>query len=158
MVSITPFLWFDGQVRQAVDFYASVFPDAEIISTSVFPGDAPDRQAGDFMTATIRIAGQEVTILDGGPSFTLDPAFSFFVSCKGQDEVDYYWDKLLEGGKASQCGWLTDKFGLSWQIVPTRLGELLSAPDREAADRALQAMLTMVKLDIAGLESAFNAA
>lgn len=158
MVAITPFLWFDGQVRQAVDFYVSIFPDAEVISISEFPGDAPDRSAGDLMTATIKIAGQEVTILDGGPSFTLDPAFSFFVSCQGQEEVDYYWERLLEGGEPSRCGWLTDKFGLSWQIVPTRLGELLTSPDRDAADRALQAMLKMVKLDIAGLEEAFNAA
>lgn len=158
MVSITPFLWFDGQVRQAVEFYVSVFPDAELVSVSEFPGEAPERQAGDLMTATVRLAGQEITILDGGPAFTLDPAFSFFVSCANQEEVDYYWNALLEGGEASQCGWLTDQFGLSWQIVPTRLGELLSSSDRDAADRALQAMLKMVKLDIAGLEAAYNAA
>ncbi len=138
---ITPFLWFDGQAEAAARFYASIFPDSEI--TGVSP-----------MIVNFRLAGLEFMGLNGGPMFQFNEAVSFFVSCTTQAEVDYYWEKLSAGGSVQQCGWLKDQFGLSWQIVPTALGELMGGPDPERSQRVMQAMLKMVKLDIAGLKAA----
>lgn len=149
MQSITPFLWFDDQAEEAVDFYVSIFKNAKIMSKS--PG--PD---GNLLSATFELNGQEFMALNGGPMFSFTPAISFFVKCDTQEEVDYYWGKLLEGGSEEQCGWLKDKYGLSWQIIPNRLGELLSDPDPEKVNRVTQAMLQMQKIEIAGLEQAYN--
>jgi len=148
MPTITPFLWFDNQLEEAMSFYASVFGDSAVLGT---PGPA-----GEVMMATFRLAGQDFMGLNGGPMYAFTPAISLFVSCEGQDEVDYFWDRLCEGGSPSQCGWLVDRFGLSWQIIPTALGRLLGDPDRERAGRVMQAMLGMVKLDIAGLQAAYD--
>lgn len=138
---ITPFLWFDGQAEAAARFYASIFPDSEI--TNVSP-----------MIVNFRLAGLEFMALNGGPHFKFTEAVSFFVSCETQAEVDYFWDKLSAGGSVQQCGWLKDRFGLSWQIVPTVLGELMGDADPDQSQRVFQAMMQMVKLDIAGLKAA----
>ncbi|MEZ4732980.1 MAG: VOC family protein [Caldilineaceae bacterium] len=149
MQTITPFLWFDDKAEEAMNFYVSIFKDAKVLGVS--PG--PD---GKVMSATFELNGQEFMALNGGPMFSFTPAISFFVKCETQAEVDYYWEKLTEGGSEEPCGWLKDKYGLSWQIIPNALGELLGAPDREKAGRALQAMLQMRKLDIAALQAAFD--
>ena len=144
MQTITPFLWFDNNAEEAMNFYVSVFKDAEVLNVSP-------------MTVSFRLNGQEFIGLNGGPEFKFNEAVSFFVQCETQAEVDYYWEKLTaNGGEESQCGWLKDKFGLSWQIVPTLLGQLLGDPDRVKADRAMQAMLKMRKLDCAVLQQAFD--
>jgi predicted 3-demethylubiquinone-9 3-methyltransferase (glyoxalase superfamily) len=151
MASVTPFLWFDGNVREAVDFYLGLFEGSTLIDSS--PG--PD---GTLFMATIELSGQRYMLLDGGPHYTLNPAFSMFVSVEDQPELDHFWNTLCaDGGEPGRCGWLVDRFGLSWQIVPTRLGELLADPDRVKADRVQQAMLAMNKLDIAGLQAAYDA-
>jgi len=144
MASITPFLWFDNNVREAVAFYKSVFPDAKVETVN------------DFM-ATFELEGQRFNALNGGPTFKFNEAVSFFISVETQDEVDYFWTRLTaDGGEESQCGWLKDKFGLSWQVVPTVLGRRLSDPDRQKANRARQAMLKMRKIVIADIEKAFS--
>jgi predicted 3-demethylubiquinone-9 3-methyltransferase (glyoxalase superfamily) len=148
MPEVTPFLWFDGNAEEAMDLYTSIFKDAKVLNVS----RGPD---GKLFTGTFELAGRQYMVLNGGPHFRLNEAFSLFVSVETQEEVDYYWEKLTEGGEESQCGWLKDRFGLSWQIVPAALGELLGSPDRAAADRAMQAMLTMRKLDIQQLRDAF---
>lgn len=148
MQPITPYLWFDDKAEEAMDFYVSIFKDSKVIST--LPG--PD---GKAMNVTFELNGQRFIALNGGPMYDFTPAISFFVKCETQEEVDYYWEKLTDGGSEEQCGWLKDKYGLSWQIIPTRLGELLGDPDREAANRALQAMLQMQKIEISKLEQAF---
>ena len=150
MPSITPFLWFDGRLGEAVEFYTSLFGDSAVLE--LVPG-----AEGSVMMARFRLAGVELMALDGGPAHMLSPAFSLFVSVDGQDEVDHYWDALVEGGEPGQCGWLVDRFGLSWQVIPTALGELMGAPDRERAGRVMQAMLAMSKLDVAGLQAAYDA-
>ena len=149
MQKINPFLWFDDNAEEAMNFYVSIFADARIVST--VPG--PD---GKLMGGTFVLKGQEMMVLNGGPMYSFTPAISLFVKCETQQEVDYYWQKLTEGGCEDACGWLKDKFGLSWQIIPNALGELLGAPDREKAGRALQAMLQMKKIDIAALQEAFD--
>ncbi|MCB0125905.1 MAG: VOC family protein [Caldilineaceae bacterium] len=149
MQSITPFLWFDNQAEEAMNFYVSIFKDSQIVST--MPG--PE---GKLMGGTFVLNGQEFMVLNGGPMYSFTPAISLFVKCETQEEVDHYWTKLTEGGSEEPCGWLKDKFGLSWQIIPNALGELLGAPDREKAGRALQAMLQMKKIDIAALQEAFD--
>ena len=141
---ITPFLWFDGQAEAAARFYASIFPGSEV--TSVSP-----------MIVNFRLAGLEFMGLNGGPHFKFTEAVSFFVSCETQAEVDYFWDKLSVGGSVQQCGWLKDQFGLSWQIVPNALGELMGSDDPAQGQRVMQAMIKMVKLDIAGLKAAAEA-
>lgn len=156
MATITPFLWFDDQLEAAVDCYTGLFGDAAVVSTSRYPEGVPGREPGSLMSATFRIGGQEVMGLDGGPDYVLNPAFSFFVTCEGQDEVDRYWDALLDGGQALQCGWLTDRFGVTWQIVPDLLMRLMGDPDPAKAGRVVQAMLQMVKLDCAGLQQAYD--
>ena len=152
----TPFLWFNGRLEEAVTFYTSVFPDSKVHHMERYPDGSPDGLAGQVMMASFSLDGQEVMALNGGPAHELSPAFSFFVSCEDQDEVDHYWDALIEGGEPSQCGWLVDRFGLSWQIVPTALGRLMSDPDRVRAGRVMQAMFGMVKLDVAGLQAAYD--
>jgi predicted 3-demethylubiquinone-9 3-methyltransferase (glyoxalase superfamily) len=150
---ITPFFWFDGNAEEAANFYVSIFPDARIINVSRW-GEGGPVPAGTALGVEFELAGQKFRALNGGPQYKFSPATSMFISCEDQAEVDHYWDKLLEGGKASQCGWLDDKFGLTWQVVPTALPRLLGHPDKAVAGRVMQAMMGMVKLDVAGLEAA----
>ena len=153
MPKITTFLTFNDQAEQAAALYTSVFKNSKIVS-SMYYGDAGPGAKGSLMTATISLDGQELMLLNGGPSFTFAQGMSLFVSCETQAEVDDYWSKLTAGGKEIQCGWLVDKFGVSWQIVPTVLVKLLSDKDPKKAGRVMQAMLKMVKIDIAALEKA----
>ena len=155
MQKIVPFLWFDNQAEEAVNFYTSTFKNSKIGAMSRY-GEAGPGPAGSVMVMEFEIDGQKFTALNGGPIFKFTPAISFFVNCTSQEEVDYYWEKLSEGGEKSQCGWLVDKFGISWQIVPTILGQLMSDPDGEKASRVTQAMLKMTKLDIALLQQAYD--
>jgi len=147
MHKITPFLWYNGQVEEAMTLYTSVFRNSKVLSTLPGPG-------GSLMSATLEIEGQQLIIFNGGPAHKLSPAASLFVNCETQDEVDRLWAKLSEGGAESRCGWLEDRFGLSWQIIPSILPELLQDPDRAKAGRAMQAMLGMAKIDIAALRKA----
>ena len=156
MQKITPFLWFDGNAEEAVDFYASIFKDSKVGKVSRY-GDAGPGPKGSVMTASFRIEGQEFIALNGGPQFKFTEAVSFVVNCKTQDEVDYYWEKLLAGGgKVQACGWLKDKFGLSWQVVPTILGELLGDKNVKKANRVMEAMLQMDKMEIDKLKQAYE--
>jgi predicted 3-demethylubiquinone-9 3-methyltransferase (glyoxalase superfamily) len=157
MQAITPFLWFDSQAEEAANYYVSVFDDGEITGISRYPENTPG-QAGSVMTVSFVLKGQEFTALNGGPEFDFTPAVSLYVHCKDQDEVDRYWDALVEKGRSQSCGWVTDKFGVTWQIVPDRLEELLSDPDPDRANRAMQAMLKMDKIEIKALEDAANGA
>lgn len=154
MQTITPFLWFDSQAEEAAEFYVSVFPDSEILSVSRY-GEAGPGPAGSVMVVSFKLRGQEFSALNGGPVYQFNPAISFVVDCRSQYEVDHYWDALTtEGGQPVQCGWLTDRYGVSWQIVPRRLTELMASSDRDVAKRVAEAMLKMIKLDIAELERA----
>ena len=153
MKNIVPCLWFDTEGEAAAELYTSVFPNSKILDVARY-GEAGPRPAGTVMTVSFELNGQEFLALNGGPQFTFSEAVSFQVLCKDQDEVDHFWSKLGEGGEYGPCGWLKDRFGLSWQIVPTRLGELLGDPDPERAQRAMAAMLEMGKLEIAELERA----
>jgi predicted 3-demethylubiquinone-9 3-methyltransferase (glyoxalase superfamily) len=155
MQKIVPFLWFDTQAEEAVLFYTSIFKNSKIGSLARF-GEAGPRPAGMVMTASFELDGQEFVALNGGPEFQFTPAISFYVNCETQAEVDDLWGKLCEGGEEGQCGWLTDKFGVSWQIVPSILGRLMSDPDPEKARRVTEALLQMKKLDIAGLQRAYE--
>ena len=158
MQKITPFLWFNDNAEEAVKFYASIFKKSKIGKIARYDkaGEkVAGRPAGSVMTIEFEIEGQDFIALNGGPHFKFNEAVSFVVSCKTQTEVDYYWNKLSAGGKEVQCGWLTDKFGLSWQIVPTILGELMSDKDPVKSQRVMEAMLKMVKLDIEGLKQAY---
>jgi predicted 3-demethylubiquinone-9 3-methyltransferase (glyoxalase superfamily) len=147
---ITPFLWFDNEAEEAMNFYVSVFKNSKIVST----GPGPD---GKVMTGTFELEGQKFMALNGGPQFKFTEAISLFVDCTDQAEVDDLWNKLTaDGGKASQCGWLKDKYGLSWQIIPKALGELLGGTDPAKAQRAMQAMLKMQKIDVAALKAAYD--
>jgi predicted 3-demethylubiquinone-9 3-methyltransferase (glyoxalase superfamily) len=147
MNKITPFLWYNGQIQDAVTLYTTVFPNTKVLSTSPGPG-------GSLMSATLEIEGQPLILFNGGPAHKLSPAASLYVNCETQEEVDRLWAQLSEGGAESQCGWLQDRFGLSWQIIPSILPRLLQDPDREKAGRAVKAMLAMSKIDIATLEKA----
>ena len=153
MPKITPCLWFDTEGEQAARFYTSVFPNSRIVHVAHY-GSAGPRPEGMVMTVEFELDGQPFVALNGGPDFTFDEAVSFEVACATQDEVDTYWSTLSEGGEEGPCGWLKDRYGVSWQIVPTRLHELLADPDREVSQRVMAAMLQMRKLDIAGLEHA----
>jgi predicted 3-demethylubiquinone-9 3-methyltransferase (glyoxalase superfamily) len=142
MQKITPFLWFDNQAEEAVRFYCAIFPNAKIGSLSPF-------------VSTFELEGLQFTALNGGPRFRFSEAISLYVNCETQDEVDRYWEKLSEGGEVQQCGWLKDRFGVSWQVIPSALPRLMSDPDRDKASRVMQAMMGMQKIDIAGLERAY---
>ena len=156
MQKITPFLWFDHEAEEAMHFYASIFKNSKI-NKVVRYGDAGPGPKGTVMTADFEIEGQTFTALNGGPLFKFNESVSFVVNCETQAEVNELWEKLSAGGKTSQCGWLKDKFGLSWQIVPTVLPELLSDPDPVKSQRVMRAMLQMTKLDIAKLKEAYAA-
>jgi predicted 3-demethylubiquinone-9 3-methyltransferase (glyoxalase superfamily) len=153
MQKITPCLWFDTEGEEAARFYTSVFPNSRIIDIARY-GSAGPRPEGTVMTVSFALDGQEFVALNGGPEFAFNEAISFQVSCETQEEVDAFWSKLSEGGEEGPCGWLKDKFGLSWQIVPTVLPELLGDPDREKSQRVMQAMLSMKKIEIDALERA----
>ncbi|HEY5799282.1 MAG TPA: VOC family protein [Burkholderiaceae bacterium] len=153
---VTPFLWFDTQAGEAADFYASVFQGARALDTARWGPGSPYPE-GAVMSVTFELAGQEYIFFNGGSHFKLNEALSLFVSCEDQAEVDKYWDALTaDGGQASQCGWLKDKFGVSWQIVPKAMMRLMADSDRARSGRAMQAMMTMTKLDVAALEKAAN--
>lgn len=154
MRPIRTFLWFDHQAEEAVNFYASIFTDFRIGSAARY-GEAGPGEPDSVMTIEFEISGQSFVALNGGPVFEFTPAISFVVDCDTQEEVDYYWEKLGDGGEFNQCGWLTDKFGLSWQVVPVAMYELISGPD-EASQRAMAAMLKMTKLEIAPLRAAYE--
>ena len=156
MKKITPFLWFDNNCEEAMNHYVSIFKNSRIVSVSRY-GEGGPGPAGTVMTCTFEIEGQEFMALNGGPHFKFNEAISLFVNCATQAEVDELWEKLTADGEESRCGWLKDKFGLSWQIIPSALGEMLSDPDRQKAGRAMQAMLKMSKIDIAALQAAYNA-
>jgi predicted 3-demethylubiquinone-9 3-methyltransferase (glyoxalase superfamily) len=151
---ITPFLWFDGSAEEAMKFYASIFKNSKIGTVSRY-GDAGPGPKGSVMSGTFELEGQKFMALNGGPMFKFTPAISFFVNCETQQEVDELWEKLSAGGEKSRCGWLKDKFGVSWQIIPSVLGELLGDKDPEKSKRVMQAMLQMDKIDIAGLKQAY---
>jgi predicted 3-demethylubiquinone-9 3-methyltransferase (glyoxalase superfamily) len=152
---ITPFLWFDTQAEAAANFYISIFDNSRVVNIARY-GDAGPGPKGSVMTVVFELDGQRFTALNGGPQFKFTEAISFSVPCKTQEEVDKFWDKLSEGGEQGPCGWLKDKYGLSWQINPTVLGELLNDPDPRKSKRGMEAMLKMKKIDIAGLRKAHD--
>ena len=154
---ITPNLWFDTEAEEAAEFYVSVFPNSSVTGKTHYT-DAGPREAGMVMTVDFELDGQRFTGINGGPDFKFDEAVSFLINCEGQEEVDYYWDKLTDGGSEGPCGWVKDRYGLSWQVVPAGMEELFADPDPERAKRAMEAMLQMKKLDIAALRDAANAA
>ena len=153
---ITPCLWFDTEGEDAAKFYTSVFPNSRIVDVSRYLEGGP-RPAGSALTVTFELDGQPFMVLNGGPEFTFSEAISFSVSCDGQEEVDRYWYALSEGGEEGPCGWLKDKYGVSWQIVPTRLTELIADPDTKKAQRVMDAMMAMKKIDVSDLERAYSA-
>jgi predicted 3-demethylubiquinone-9 3-methyltransferase (glyoxalase superfamily) len=153
MQKITPFLWFDGKAEEAMNFYVSVFKNSKVVRVSRY-GEAGPGPKGTVMSATFQLDGQDFFALNGGPQFVFTPAISFFVNCETQTEVDELWEKLSEGGHKERCGWLKDRYGLSWQIIPSILGKLLQDPDAEKAKRVMQAMLQMDKIDIERLKQA----
>ena len=152
---ITPFLWFDNQAEEAMNFYISIFKNSKVGSVSRY-GDAGPGPKGQVMVATFQLEGQEFMALNGGPHFKFTEAISLLVHCETQEEVDYFWEKLSEGGQESQCGWLKDRFGLSWQIVPTVLGKLMTDKDPEKSNRVMRAMLQMTKIEIQKLKDAYE--
>jgi predicted 3-demethylubiquinone-9 3-methyltransferase (glyoxalase superfamily) len=156
MQKITPFLSFDSEAEEAMNFYVSIFKNSKVGGITRY-GEAGPGPAGSVLTASFELDGVEFTALNGGPHFKFNEAISFHVACSSQEEVDYYWDRLAAGGQIQQCGWLKDKFGVSWQIVPTVLHKLLGNPDTGKANRVMQAMLQMKKLDIAKLNQAAGA-
>ncbi|WP_109476409.1 VOC family protein [Paraburkholderia sp. C35] len=156
MDKISTCLWFDGNAEEAVRFYTGIFSNSGIGDITHY-GDAVPGKAGQVLTVTFHLEGREYVALNGGPQYPFTPAMSMFVKCESQEEVDRYWDALLEGGgKPVQCGWLTDRYGLSWQIVPTAMMKFLTDKDQAKTQRAMQAMMQMVKLDVKALEAAFN--
>ncbi len=155
MQKITTFLTFNDQAEEAVNFYTSIFENSRIVSTTRY-GEAGPGPEGSVMSATFELAGQEIMALNGGPSFTFAQGISLFVDCETQEEVDDYWEKLSEGGEKGPCGWLTDKFGVSWQVIPRALGEMLNDEDPEKAKRVMNAMLQMSKIEIQDLRNAYH--
>lgn len=153
MQKITPFLWFDNNAEEAMNFYLSIFKYSKIGSVTRY-GDAGPGPKGTVMSATFQLNGQDFIALNGGPHFTFSPAISFFVNCETQQEVDELWEKLSAGGERQQCGWLKDKYGLSWQIIPSALGEMLQDKDTAKAQRVMEAMLKMNKIEIKALQQA----
>ena len=158
MQKITPFLWFQKDAKTAVEFYLSIFPDSKLVTNQKIDDSAPG--IPDQMIYQIDLLGTRFTFLLGGPQerFIFSPATSFMIDCETQEEVDHYWNALSEGGKPSQCGWLDDQFGVTWQVVPSILPKLIAGPDQEKSKRAMQAMLKMQKLDIATLQAAYDGA
>ena len=154
MHKITPFLWFDGKAEEAMNFYVSIFKNSKVGRVTRY-GEAGPGPKGTVMSATFQLDGQDFFALNGGPQFTFSPAISFVVNCETQEEVDAFWEKLSEGGEKLQCGWLRDKYGLSWQIVPTVLGEMMQDKDTEKSQRVMKAMLQMNKIDIERLKQAY---
>lgn len=154
MQKITPFLWFDNNAEEAVNFYTSIFKDSRVVSIARY-GEAGPGPEGTVMTIAFELNSQEFIALNGGPIFKFTEAISFVVNCETQEEVDWLWEKLAEGGEKVQCGWLKDRYGLSWQIVPTVLGQMLSDADPERSKRVMQAMLKMDKIDIGALRRAY---
>jgi predicted 3-demethylubiquinone-9 3-methyltransferase (glyoxalase superfamily) len=152
---ISPFLWFDGKAEEAAQFYISVFPNSKIGDILPTGPDGPGPQ-GSVLTVAFELDGQKFTALNGGPHYKFSPATSFVVNCETQDEVDYYWEKLSASGKTMQCGWLDDKYGVTWQIVPAILVKMLQDKDAEKARRVMQTMMQMVKLDIKPLQQAYD--
>ena len=155
MQKITPFLWFDGKAEDAMNFYASIFKNSKILSTTLYREEGPGPK-GTIMSGTFYLDGQEFMALNGGPQFTFSPAMSLFVSCETQEEVDNFWEKLSEGGEKQICGWLKDKFVVSWQIIPSILGVMLNDPDPAKSKRVMKAMLQMKKIDIEILKQAYE--
>jgi len=155
MQKITPFLWFDGKAEEAANYYTSIFKNSKITSVTRC-GEAGPGPKGSVLTMSFQLEGQDFYALNGGPMFKFTPAISLFVNCESQAEVDELWEKLSAGGKTSQCGWLDDKFGVSWQIIPTTLMKLMQDKDPNKANRVMQAMLQMTKIDIAGLKAAYD--
>jgi predicted 3-demethylubiquinone-9 3-methyltransferase (glyoxalase superfamily) len=153
MQKIIPFLWFDDKAEEAVNFYVSIFKNSKVVSVTRY-GEAGPGPKGSVMSATFQLEGQDFYALNGGPQFKFTPAVSLFVNCETQKEIDELWEKLSEGGRKDRCGWLTDRYGLSWQIVPSVLGKLLGDKDSEKAQRVMKAMLQMDKLDIKRLQEA----
>jgi predicted 3-demethylubiquinone-9 3-methyltransferase (glyoxalase superfamily) len=155
MQKIAPFLWFDDQAEEAMNFYVSIFKNSKVLGVTRY-GDAGPGPKGTVMTTRFQLEGQEFVALNGGPLFKFTEAISFVVNCETQEEVDQFWEKLSEGGEKSRCGWLKDKFGLSWQVVPTILGEMLGDEDIEKSQRVMKAMLQMDKIDIEDLKRAYQ--
>jgi predicted 3-demethylubiquinone-9 3-methyltransferase (glyoxalase superfamily) len=150
---INPFLWFNHNAEEAMNFYVSIFPNSKVLSVNRY-GDAGPGAKGSVMTAAFELQGQEFVAMNGGPQFTFSPAVSFVVHCENQEEVDKYWDRLSEGGQIRQCGWLKDKYGLTWQVVPNALIELLQDKDAAKSQRVMKAMMQMTKIDIPRLQEA----
>ncbi len=155
MQKITPFLWFDDKAEEAMNFYVSIFKNSKVLSVTRY-GEVGPGPKGTVMTASFQLDGQEFIALNAGPRFKFTEAISFVVNCKTQEEIDEFWEKLSEGGEKSRCGWLKDKYGLSWQVVPTVLGELYGDKDPEKSNRVMQAMLQMDKFDIKTLQQAYD--
>ena len=155
MQKITPFLWFDSNAEEAMNFYVSIFKNSKVLKVTRYEEAGPGPK-GTVMSATFQLKGQDFFALNGGPLFSFTPAISFFVNCETQQEVDELWEKLSEGGQKERCGWLKDKYGLSWQIIPSALGEMLGDKDPAKASRVMHAMLQMNKIDIKGLKQAYD--
>jgi predicted 3-demethylubiquinone-9 3-methyltransferase (glyoxalase superfamily) len=155
MKKITPFLWFDGKAEESMNFYVSIFKNSKIVSVTRY-GEAGPGPKGTVMTAAFQLNGQDFVALNGGPQFTFSPAISFVVNCETQQEVNELWEKLSEGGEKQNCGWLKDKYGLSWQVIPTVLVEMLQDKDTEKSNRVMKAMLQMNKIDIKSLKKAYD--
>lgn len=155
MQKISPFLWFDNNAEEAMNFYLSVFKDSKVVNVARNPLNTPGSAEGSLLVASIQLEGQEIILMNGGPGHPLTDAISLTINCNAQEEVDYYWSRLLEGGgNEIACGWLKDKFGLYWQVTPVILPQLLGDPDRAKAGRVMQAMMKMIKLDIAAIKAA----
>jgi len=153
---ITPFLWFDGNAEEAVNFYTSIFKNGRIVSLERYPDEFADMR-GKVLTAVFELNGQELMAIDGGPQFKFNEAISLYVDCASQEEVDNYWNKLAEGGEILMCGWLKDKYGVTWQIIPKQLPEMLRDNDRARAKRVMDVMMQMKKIDLAELQRAYDA-
>jgi predicted 3-demethylubiquinone-9 3-methyltransferase (glyoxalase superfamily) len=157
MSKIAPCLWFDGQAEEAADFYTSILPDSHIDKVNQAPADTPSGPQGSVLTVDFTLGGQQFIGLNGGPDFKFNEAISLSIDCEDQAEVDRYWEKLVEGGgEHSVCGWLKDRYGVSWQVIPRQLPEMVNGPDRAAAARAMNAMLEMTKIDVAKLREAYE--
>ena len=155
MQKITPFLWFDGKAEEAMNFYVSLFKNSRAGNVTRY-GDAGPGPKGSVMSATFQLEGQDFYALNGGPQYKFTPAVSLFITCETQEEVDMFWEKLSEGGRKDRCGWLQDRYGLSWQVIPSALGRMLGDEDPAKANRVMQAMMQMDKIDVAALQQAYD--